>query len=84
MEDLFIAHIAGMDTIARGLRNAAKIIEVILSAFDMCFFCKGLHVNELGNAVIEQDGSLDQLVRKRYQSFETELGAQIEASVLVT
>lgn len=28
VEDLFIAHIAGMDTIARGLRNAAKIIEV--------------------------------------------------------
>lgn len=38
MEDLFIAHIAGMDTIARGLRNAAKLIEVILSAFDICFF----------------------------------------------
>ncbi|MCO5572114.1 hypothetical protein L7F22_025865 [Adiantum nelumboides] len=27
LEDLFIAHIAGMDTMARGLRNAAKIIE---------------------------------------------------------
>lgn len=27
VEDLFIAHIAGMDTMARGLRNAAKIIE---------------------------------------------------------
>lgn len=28
MEDLFIAHISGMDTMARGLRNAAKILEV--------------------------------------------------------
>ncbi|CAN4106531.1 unnamed protein product [Withania somnifera] len=52
VEDLFIAHIAGMDTLARGLRNAAKIIE---------------------------DGSLNELVRKRYQSFDTELGAAIEA-----
>lgn len=51
VEDLFIAHIAGMDTLARGLRNAVKLIE---------------------------DGSLDELVRKRYSSFDTELGAQIE------
>lgn len=28
VEDLFIAHIVGMDTLARGLRNAAKLIEV--------------------------------------------------------
>ncbi|GFP96212.1 xylose isomerase [Phtheirospermum japonicum] len=27
VEDIFIAHIAGMDTLARGLRNAAKLIE---------------------------------------------------------
>ncbi|KAG6649102.1 hypothetical protein I3843_07G185400 [Carya illinoinensis] len=52
VEDLFIAHITGMDTLARGLRNVAKLIE---------------------------DGSLAELVRKRYQSFDTELGAQIEA-----
>ncbi|XP_047320051.1 xylose isomerase isoform X1 [Impatiens glandulifera] len=52
VEDLFIAHIVGMDTIARGLRNAAKLIE---------------------------DGSLPELVRKRYQSFDSELGALIEA-----
>ncbi|KAG4929706.1 hypothetical protein AAZX31_17G064200 [Glycine max] len=52
VEDLFIAHIVGMDTLARGLRNAAKLIE---------------------------DGSLAELVRKRYQSFDTEIGAQIEA-----
>ncbi|KAA8535486.1 hypothetical protein F0562_030489 [Nyssa sinensis] len=52
VEDLFIAHIAGMDTLARGLRNVAKLIE---------------------------DGSLAELVRKRYQSFDTEIGAQIEA-----
>ncbi|XP_022842364.1 xylose isomerase [Olea europaea var. sylvestris] len=52
VEDIFIAHIAGMDTLARGLRNAAKLIE---------------------------DGSLAALVRKRYESFDTEIGAQIEA-----
>lgn len=28
VEDLFIAHISGMDTLARGLRNVAKLIEV--------------------------------------------------------
>eukprot|EP00249_Psilotum_nudum_P016100 c25657_g1_i1 orf=91-1557(+) len=27
VEDLFIAHISGMDTLAHGLRNAAKIVE---------------------------------------------------------
>ncbi|XP_050219204.1 xylose isomerase [Mercurialis annua] len=52
VEDIFIAHIGGMDTLARGLRNAVKLIE---------------------------DGSLADLVRKRYQSFDTEIGAQIEA-----
>ncbi|XP_051150160.1 xylose isomerase [Andrographis paniculata] len=52
VEDIFIAHIAGMDTLARGLRNAAKLIE---------------------------DGALTELIRKRYQSFDSELGSQIEA-----
>ncbi|KAJ4764582.1 Xylose isomerase [Rhynchospora pubera] len=52
VEDMFIAHISGMDTLARGLRNVAKLIE---------------------------DGSLGELVRKRYQSFDSELGALIEA-----
>nr|CAD1833330.1 unnamed protein product [Ananas comosus var. bracteatus] len=52
VEDMFIAHVSGMDTLARGLRNVAKLIE---------------------------DGSLAELVRKRYQSFDSEIGAQIEA-----
>ena len=52
VEDLFIAHISGMDTLARGLRNVAKLVE---------------------------DGSLPDLVRKRYKSFDTEVGALIEA-----
>ncbi|KAB2600195.1 xylose isomerase-like [Pyrus ussuriensis x Pyrus communis] len=51
VEDLFIAHISGMDTLARGLRNVVKLIE---------------------------DGSLHELVRKRYESFDTEIGALIE------
>ncbi|KAF2291927.1 hypothetical protein GH714_042269 [Hevea brasiliensis] len=50
VEDLFIAHIAGMDTLACGPRNAANLIE---------------------------DGSLAALVHKRYESFDTEIGAQI-------
>ncbi|XP_039129335.1 xylose isomerase-like isoform X1 [Dioscorea cayenensis subsp. rotundata] len=49
--DMFIAHISGMDTLARGLRNAAKLIE---------------------------DGTLDELIRKRYESFDSEIGSQIE------
>lgn len=28
VEDMFIAHVSGMDTLARGLRNVAKLIEV--------------------------------------------------------
>ena len=28
IEDMFLAHISGMDTLARGLRNVAKLIEV--------------------------------------------------------
>lgn len=51
VEDLFIAHISGMDTLARGLRNAAQLL---------------------------QDGTLTELVRKRYESFESKLGASIE------
>ncbi|KAL6001881.1 hypothetical protein ACLOJK_040445 [Asimina triloba] len=52
VEDLFIAHISGIDTLAHGLRNVAKLIE---------------------------DGSLDKLVQKRYQSFNSEIGALIES-----
>ena len=31
-----------------------------------------------------KDGSLDELVRKRYQSFDSELGAQIEVISRIT
>jgi xylose isomerase len=52
VEDIVIAHIAGMDALARGLRSAAKIIE---------------------------DGRLDALKAGRYASFQTGIGADIEA-----
>ncbi|CAN1808309.1 Xylose isomerase [Linum perenne] len=52
VEDIFIAHVSGMDTLARGLRNAAKLIE---------------------------HGSLSELVRKRYESFNSEIGKKIES-----
>ncbi|EPS67638.1 xylose isomerase [Genlisea aurea] len=52
VEDMFIGHIAGMDTLARGLRNARKLIE---------------------------EGQLSEIVKKRYKSFDSELGGEIEA-----
>jgi len=51
VEDLFIAHISGMDTLARGLRNAVQLLH---------------------------DGTLTELVRKRYESFDSKLGASIK------
>jgi xylose isomerase len=41
VEDMFLAHISGMDTLARGLRNVAKLIEVTENA---------LRPNELSHA----------------------------------
>lgn len=49
-EDLFKAHIAGMDSFAIGLKTAHRIIE---------------------------DGALDQVVSKRYASFESGIGQKI-------
>lgn len=51
LEDMFIAHIGAMDSFARGLKNAAKLIE---------------------------DGTLDSLVKERYNSFDNGIGAKIE------
>ncbi|XP_002991182.2 xylose isomerase [Selaginella moellendorffii] len=55
VEDLFISHIAGMDAMARGLRNAAKILE---------------------------EGTLPSIVKERYASFDSALGASIESGEL--
>ena len=52
VEDLFIAHAAGMDTFAKGLRAAAAI---------------------------KTDGRLDAWVKERYASFDSGLGAKVEA-----
>ncbi|RLN42519.1 xylose isomerase-like [Panicum miliaceum] len=52
VEDMFLAHMSGMDTLARGLRNIARLLE---------------------------DGSLDELVHKRYQRFDSDIGALMEA-----
>ncbi len=49
--DLVLAHIGGMDALARGLRNAAAMLE---------------------------DGSIEQAIRARYESYqETKLGQEI-------
>lgn len=89
VEDLFIAHIGGMDTLARGLRNVAKLLEVVSSFLTFsCHFkfsiigstsCWNLLIMSNGD-VLKKDGSLTELVRKRYESFDTEIGAQIEVS----
>ncbi len=55
VEDIVIAHIAGMDALARGLRAAAAIAE---------------------------DGRLAKLVSERYASYDSGLGADIEARKL--
>lgn len=74
---MFIAHISGMDTLARGLRNVAKLIEVTENVMTCYIF--HMQVSELNFFVLCcQDGSLDELVRKRYQSFDSEIGALIE------
>lgn len=52
LEDLFLAHIGGMDAIARGLLNAAKMIE---------------------------DGTMADWVKQRYSSYDSGIGAKIEA-----
>jgi xylose isomerase len=52
VEDLFIAHAAGMDTFARGLKAAAAI---------------------------KTDGTLDKWVKERYATFDTGIGAKVEA-----
>lgn len=51
-EDLFYSHIGGMDTFARGLKNAAAI---------------------------RADGRLGDFVKQRYSTWDTGLGASIEA-----
>jgi xylose isomerase len=52
IEDMFISHIAGMDCFAKGLRNAARLIE---------------------------QGTLDSMVAERYKSWNSGLGAKVEA-----
>ncbi len=52
VEDIVIAHVAGMDALARGLRAAAKLAE---------------------------DGKLAALVQARYATWDSGLGADIEA-----
>jgi xylose isomerase len=51
-DDLFIAHIAGMDTFARGLKIAAAI---------------------------RKDGRIDAFVKNRYRTWDSGIGAKIEA-----
>ena len=51
-EDLFHAHIGGMDAFARGLKIAAKIIE---------------------------DGRFEEFIKNRYASFDSGVGAEVEA-----
>lgn len=54
-EDLFHAHIGGMDAFARGLKIAARIIE---------------------------DGHFEEFIQTRYASYDSGVGAQIEAGTM--
>lgn len=93
VEDLFIAHVSGMDTLARGLRNVAKLIEV---RERISFWQPNLFINSslfsLSLKILltvlclfygKKDGALTELVRKRYESFDTEIGAQIEVCYFI-
>jgi len=67
VEDLFIAHIGGMDVMARGLKNAAKIIEDGLMAAMLkqryASWNQGLgHEIEVGKASFEQ---CEQLIKHK-------------------
>lgn len=51
-----------------------------LVTFSICFV---LYVKlNVFHHVKPKDGSLDELIRKRYQSFDSEIGAQIEVTFL--
>ncbi|MBD3420666.1 MAG: xylose isomerase [Chitinivibrionales bacterium] len=52
VEDMFLAHIGGMDAFAQGLRTAAQIIE---------------------------DGVIPGMVKERYSSYDSGIGAKIES-----
>ncbi len=52
IDDMFLAHIGGMDTFARGLVNASKMVE---------------------------DGVLGGWIKNRYSSYDSGIGAKIEA-----
>jgi len=52
LDDLFYAHVGGMDTFARGLKIASKIVE---------------------------DGKFEDFVKLRYSSFDSGMGAKVEA-----
>jgi xylose isomerase len=52
VEDIVLAHVAGMDALARGLRNAAALAA---------------------------DGRLAALIKERYASYDSGIGAEIEA-----
>jgi len=51
VEDMFIGHIGAMDTFARALRNAARLVE---------------------------SGTLSNLVKERYSSYDKDMGKKIE------
>lgn len=70
-----------MDTLARGLRNVVKLIEVkfqnieVHESSPIIFYYGNSRCLTLS---LPQDGTLAELVRNRYKSFDSEFGAQIE------
>ena len=63
VEDLFIGHVAAMDVLARGLRNAARILEQ----------------GELPKMVADRYASFDAGIGKKFEDGESIVGLQIVA-----
>src|SRR3974377_1170935 len=85
-EDLFYAHIGGMDAFRRGLEaaapnSAAKVRRESFEPEDLFYahiggmdaFARGLKIA----AAIRADGRLADFVRQRYSSWDSGMGAKI-------
>lgn len=81
VEDLFVAHVAAMDTFARGLRNAVRIIEDGIMA-GMVKVCHKYHLSSFILLV-----SVNNIIKipwlrlnkqDRYSSFSRDIGQKVD------
>ncbi len=70
MEDLFLAHIAGMDTYARGLKAAAKLKEDRF--FDDLKEKRYASYNEgVGARIVSDEETLESMIEYSFRNTET-------------